>query len=248
VRPGDRFPDNQAQVVISEPFIEYLEEHLTAQQREAVLVEIVALCANPAGSHPLSNRGSTDRLAGWNTVDVLDGEHRVIFASRVLDGVGLVEVLCAAPRRASAAYDLANALIATGVLTDDEVVEIWQALTLLDIVAEKVGLDGWDYRPPAAPEGLVRAAVASGVLDEVTARLLSSDEITAAMADGWTHSGPDRAAALRAALLRARAGVDPGDITRVLTARSADRCDVVLPRTGERCVRRAGHPGPHRGS
>jgi len=140
-----------------------------------------------------------------------------------VDGVGLVEVLFAGPRRASAAYDLANSLIATGALTDDEIVEIWQALTLLDIVAEKVGLDGWDYRPAAAPEGLVRAAVASGVLDEFTARLLSSDEITAAMANGWTDSGPDPAAALKAALLRARAGVDPGNITRVLIARSADR-------------------------
>jgi hypothetical protein len=247
VRRGDRFPGNQAQIVFSEPFIEYLEAHLTAQQREAVLVEVVALCANPAGSHPLSNRGSTDRLAGWNTIDVLDKEHRVVFASRVLDGVGLVEVLCAGPRRASAAYDLANNLIATGALTDDEVVEIWQALTLLDIVAEKVGLDGWDYRPPAAPDGLVRAAVASGVLDEVTARLLSSDEITAAMTEGWTDSGPDRAAALKAALLRARAGVDPGDITKVLTARSTNRCDAVLPRTGDRCVRKVSHPGAHRG-
>lgn len=247
MRRGEHFPDHQAQIVFSEPFVEYLEEHLTATQREAVLIEVVALCDNPAGSHPLSNRSSTDRLAGWNTLEVLAREHRVVFASRIVDGVGLIEVLCAGPRRADAAYDLASSLIATGMLTDDEVIEIWQALTLLDIVAEKAGLDGWDYRPPAAPDGLVRAAVASGVLDEFTARLLSSDEITAAMSSGWSDSGPDRAAALGAALRRARAGVDVGDVTRVLVGRAADRCALVLPRTGDRCIRRSGHPGPHRG-
>ena len=247
MRRGERFPNDQAQIVFSDPFVEYLESSLTFGQCEEVLAEVVALCANPAGSHPLSNRGSTDRLAGWNAVDVLNQEHRVVFASRIVNGVGLIEVLCAGPRRASAAYDLANALVASGALTHDEVIEIWQALTLLDVIAEQVGLDGWDYRPPAAPEGLIRAAVASGVLNEATARLLASDEITAAMTAGWDHDGPDPTAALRAALRRARAGVEVGDLTRVLASRAHDRCDAVLPRTGARCVRRDGHPGAHRG-
>ena len=246
MRRGGRFPEDQAQIVFSEPFIDYLEGHLTAEEREAVLVEVVALCSNPVGSHPLSNRGSTDRLAGWNTVEVLGKAHRVVFASRIVDGVGLIEVLCAGPRRASAAYDLASALVASGALTDDEVIEIWQALTLLDVIAEAVGLDGWDFLPPAAPEGLVRAAVASGVLEESLARLLASDEITAAMAEGWSQSGPDPTAAIRAALRRARTGVEPGDLTGIMRGRAEDRCHLVLPRTGVRCVRRLGHPGPHR--
>ena len=247
MKRGDRFPGDQAEIVFSEPFVEYLDG-LSVRDREVVVAEVVALCRNPAGSHTLSNRGSTDRLAGWNTVDVLAGEHRVVFASRVVDGVGLIEVLCAGPRKGSAVYDLASSLAATGLLTDDEIYEIWQALILVEIVAEAVGLDGWDYRPPAAPQGMVRSAVAAGVLDEETARLLASDELRAAMEHGWDDSGPDPTAALKAALQRARAGVDPGDLTRILTARSADRCDEILPRTGERCIRVAGHPGAHRGS
>lgn len=245
MRAGERFPDDQAQIVFSDPFVEYLGS-LTVPDRAAVLVDVVALRDNPVGTHPLSNRHGGDRLAGWNTLDVLGKQHRVVFSSRIVDGVGVIEVLCAGPRRADAAYDLANALIRTGLLTDDEVTEIWQALTLLDTLAEAAGLDGWDYRPPSAPDGLVRTAVNSGLLDESVARLLSLDEITAAMAEGWTASGPDPALALRAALLRARAGADPGDLTRIMAGRKADRCGAVLPRTGQACIRRAGHPGAHR--
>jgi len=247
VKRGGRFPRDQAEIVFSEPFVEYLDG-LSLRDREGVLAEVVALCGNPAGSHTLSNRSSTDRLAGWNTVDVLGGEHRVVFASRVVDGVGLIEVLCAGPRRGPAVYDLASSLAASGLLSDEEIYEIWEALILVEVVAEAAGLDGWDYRPPAASQGMVRSAVAAGVLDEQTARLLASDELRAALEHGWNESGPDPTAGLKAALQRARAGVDPGDLTRILTARAADRCDEVLPRTGERCIRVVGHPGAHRGN
>lgn len=245
MRSGESFPNDQAELVLNDVFLEYLET-LTVAQRESVLADVLALCRNPAGTHPLSNKSGTDRLAGWNTLDVLNKEHRVVFASRVEDGVGVIEVLCAGPRRADAAYDLANMLIGTGRLTGEEVTEIWQALTLLDVIAEEVGLDGWDYRPPPAPAGMVKAAVSAGLLDEHTAQLLGKDELEAAMEGGWGEHGPDPVAAVRAAVHRARAGVDVADLTRILRGRAQDRCDVILPRAGAACVRRAGHPGPHR--
>lgn len=244
MRRGDRFPDDQAEVVFNDAFLEYLER-LPAHEREDVLVEVVRLCGHPSGTHPLSNRGGADRLAGWNTVDVLRKEHRVVFGSRLERGVGVIEVLCAGPRRGAAVYDLASALTATGRLTEDEVTEIWLALSLMDIVAEAVDLDGWDYRPPPAPAGMIRAAVAAGLLDEATAEVLSLDEITAAMEGGWSAEGPNPAAAVAAALRRARSGVD-GDVTRILAGRKAERCGVLLPRAGRACIRRRGHPGPHR--
>lgn len=242
----ESFPGLQAHFVFYDPFLEYLEEQLTAAQREDVLVDVVALCLNPQGKHALGNRNDKDALAGWNTLDVLGGEHRVIFSSRVVGGVGLVEVLCAGPRRADKAYDIANALVRTRRLDKEEVTELFEALGLLDVVAEMIGLDGWDYRPPAAPEGMVRAVVAAGLLEESTARILSKDEIEAAMEHGWTSSGADPSAALTAALRRARAGADVGDLTRVVKGRARDRCAAQLPRTGGSCIRRAGHPGPHR--
>lgn len=245
MRTGERFPADQAEIVFDDVFIEALADRCEAD-RLSVMADVVALCQNPVGTHPLSNRSATDRLAGWNTLDVLAKEFRVVFASRVVNGVGLIEVLCVGPRRADAAYDLANALMATGRLTDDEVTEIWQALTLLDLLAEQVGLDGWDYRPPPAQPGMVKAAVAAGLLDEHTAALLSKDELAAALEGGWGADGPDPVAALRAALSRARAGVDVADVTRILAGRTADRCGVVLPRAGAACIRRAGHPGAHR--
>lgn|GEM_PF-591957 len=245
MRSGGTFPGNQGEIVFNDVFVEYLEA-LTAAQRQSVLADVAALCANPSGNHPLSNRTVTDQLAGWNTLDVLKREHRVVFSSRVIDGVGTIEVLCAGPRRADAAYDLANALIRTLRLDPEEITEIWQALTLLDVLAEDVGLDGWDYAPPAAPEGMMRAAVAAGLLDEAMAHLLSKDELEAAMAHGWGVAGADPQAALRAALARARGGVDPGDIMRQILRRLEGRCGAVLPRTHQACVRKAGHPGAHR--
>jgi hypothetical protein len=245
LRAGGTLPGNQGEIVLNDIFVEYLEA-LTKAQRQSVLVEVTSLCFNPSGTHPLSNRTAADQLAGWNTLDVLGKEHRVVFSSRVINGVGTIEVLCAGPRRADAAYDLANSLIRTGRLAPDEVTEIWQVLTLLDVLAEDAGLDGWDYAPPAAPEGMVRAAVAAGLLDDGTARMLSKDELEAAMSGGWGAGGADPVAALRAAMARARAGVDPGDIVAQVLRRREGRCAVVLPRTHQACIRKAGHPGAHR--
>lgn len=35
-------------------------------------------------------------------------------------------------------------------LSDDERQEVWEALTLLDVVAEDAGTGGWDYQPEVA--------------------------------------------------------------------------------------------------
>ena len=245
MRPGERVPDDQAEITFNDVFVEYLEE-LAVADREQVLVEVIGLCRNPVGSHPLSNQAGAGALAGWNTLEVLRREHRVVFTSRIVDGVGLIEVLCAGPRRASAVYDMATALVRTGRLTDEEATEIWTALVLLEVLAEDVGLDGWDFQPPAAPTGLIQAAARSGLLPEEIARLLSKDELEAAMEHGWGPSGPDPAAALDAALRRSRSGVNPLDASRIVAGRSEDRCDVMLPRAHQQCIRRAGHPGPHR--
>ncbi|PXX68778.1 hypothetical protein DFR70_102464 [Nocardia tenerifensis] len=245
MRKGESFPGDQAEIQFSDAFVEYLED-LPPAECESVLVDLLALCGNPAGSHPLSNRGSGDRLAGWNTLDVLGKQHRVVFSSRIVGDVGLIEVLCAGPRRADAAYDMANALIQCGRLTLDEATELWQALVLLDLLAEDIGLDGWDFRPEPAPEGLIRTVVAAGLLDETIALVLSKDEIDAAMSRGWGPEGPDPEAALRAALARARAGVDAGDLGRIMQGRREERCGAALPRAGAACIRRKDHPGPHR--
>lgn len=247
MRREESFPDDQAEIEFNDVFVDYLETLTEAEQID-VLAEVVRLCTNPVGSHPLSNRGGADQLGGWNTVDVLQKQHRVIFGSRIDGGVGLIEVLCAGPRKDDGVYSTAAALAATGRLTEDEVTQIWEALALMDVVEESVGLDGWDYRPPPAPDGMVRAAVASGLLEESTARALSKDEIQAAMEYGWSGGKADPAAALAAAMDRARTAVDVGNVTRVLEERAADRCGALMPRAAERCIRKAGHPGPHRAS
>lgn len=249
LRSGESFPDDQAFIEFNDAFAESLED-LTESQRIEVLAEVLTLCKNPAGNHPLSNR-SGQKLAGWNTLDVLEKEYRVIFSSRMVDGddgpVGLVEVLVVGQRKASAAYDMADALVRSNRLTPDEALEFWEYLALLEIAAEQVGLDGWDYQPEPAPDGLAKAAVAAGILDEHTASLLSKDELNAAMAGGWSNSGQaDPDAALRAALERARSRVDGLDLSKIVKARQEARCGSVLPRTGRPCIRRQDHPGPHR--
>lgn len=248
MRGNDRLPDDQAEIVFSEPFLLYLDG-LTADERESVLVEVVTLCENPVGKHPLSNRSATDRLAGLNTVEVLGRQHRVVYAARVEQGVGLIEVICAGPRTGNAVYDVANALVRSGQLSEDEVTQLWDALALLDVLTEQVGLDGWDYAPQPAEAHLVRALVQLGLLPEELAAVVSRAEAEAAMRDGYDESGrPDQYAALAAVLRAARSRSDYQDATDVLKRRTDERCGAQMPRARAVCIRRVGHPGPHRAS
>lgn len=240
MRRADRFPNNQAEVVFSDIFIEQLEA-LSEHERLDILSAVIALCENPAGKHPLRAP-----LAGWNTLAVLNGERRVVYKGSLIRGVGLIEVLCLGPRRNDEVYDMANALATTGRLTDEEVTQLWVVLALLDVVVEHVGLDGWDYRPEPANTGLRRTAVRSGLLDADTAAVLSKDEVLAAMQHGWGTKGADPVKALRAALERARGSVDPAAVSRIIAGRQHERCGVAMPRAGVRCIRRKSHPGPHR--
>jgi hypothetical protein len=243
VRRGQRFPADQAEIVFSDVFVEQLAE-LRAEQQVAVLAAMVALCRDPSGKHPLRAP-----LPGWNTEDVLEGEQRVVYRAGVVEGVGVIDVLCLGPRSGSQVYDMAVALTASGLLTDEEVTFLWEALAVLDVVEEEVGLDGWDYRPPPAPEGMRLAAVRSGLLSESQAAALSKDELEAAMNAGWTGGQPDPHAALVAALERARTRTrGPVDVEDVLAKRAEDRCGAVLPRARAPCVRRAGRDDPHRAS
>ncbi len=250
MRPGESFPDDQAYIEITDAFLESLAG-LTEAQRVDVLAEVVNLCRTPGGNHTLSNRGS-QRLAGFNTVDVLAKEYRVVFSStvEVVEGrhVGHVRVLVCGPRRGDAAYDIAESLRASGRFSDDEMQEIWEALAFLDVVAEDVGMDGWDYRPEPAPEGMVKAAVAAGLIDQDVAENLSVDELQAAMEEGWGSTGPDQGRALAAAARRARGAIEGLDFTRIFKGRRTERCGAVMKRTRQKCIRRAGHPGPHRAS
>lgn len=246
MRGNEQLPDDQAEVVFSEPFLLYLDG-LTADEREAVLTDVVALCENPVGKHPLSNKSATDRLAGLNTVEVLNKRHRVVYAARVERGVGLIEVICAGPRTGHAVYDVANALVRSGQLTEDEATQLWDALALLDVLIEQVGLDGWDYTPQPAEAHLVRALVQLGLLPEELAAVVSRAEAEAAMREGYDESGrPDQYAALTAVMRAARSRSDYGDATDVLKRRTEQRCGAQMPRARATCIRRVGHPGPHR--
>jgi hypothetical protein len=140
---------------------------------------------------------------------------------------------------------MAVGAVKTGCLSEDEVTQLWEALGLLDVVTEEVGLEGWDYRPAPAPEGMRRAAVAAGLIDQDTADLLAKDELEAAMASGWGPHGPDPEKALVAALERARGSAD-FSARKIIEVRQDDRCGVLMIRARSNCVRRAGHPGPHR--
>ncbi|NLU84724.1 hypothetical protein HCA44_18290 [Rhodococcus sp. HNM0569] len=248
MRGSERLPDDQAEIAFSEPFLMYLDE-LTADDRESVVTEVVALRDNPVLKHPLSNKSATDRLAGLNTVEVLNKRHRIVYATGTERGVGLIEVICAGPRTGNAVYDVANALVRSGQLTVEEATRVWDALALLEILAEAAGLDGWDYRPPPADAHLVRALVQLGLLPEQLASVVSRAEADAAVRDGYDESGrPDPSAALAAVLRAARSRSDYGDATDVLERRTRDRCGAEMPRARATCIRRIGHPGPHRAS
>lgn len=239
MRRGARLPSGQAEVVFSDVVAEQLEQ-LSERRRVEVLAEIVRLCDNPGGKHPLRAP-----LAGWNTLDVLAGDLRVVYRASTPGGVGLIEVLCVGARSDSEVYDVALAAVRSGQLRPDENTDLFQLLALLDVVAEEVGLDGWDYRPPPAPEGMRRAAVAAGLLDTETAGLLGKDEIEAAMAEGWGPGGAEPERALNAALRRARGSIG-FDSRRVMLERADDRCGAPMERARASCIRREAHPGPHR--
>jgi len=240
VRRADHFPNNQAEVVCSDIFVEQLEA-LSEPERLDVLASVIALCENPSGKHPLRAP-----LAGWNTLAVLNSQRRVVYKGSLIRGVGLIEVLCLGPRRNVEVYDMANALAVTGRLSDEEVIQLWVALALLAVVVEQVGLDGWDYRPEPANAGLRKTAVRSGLLDADTAAVLSKDELLAAMQHGWGAKGADPLKALQAALERARGSIDPNAVSRIIAGRQQQRCGVAMPRAGICCIRRKDHPGPHR--
>lgn len=239
MRPGESFPNDQAEVVFSEQAIEWLAEHNDADAN-AVIDDIVALCRSPWGKHRLSNRHAGDRLAGLNTAETLCGDQRIIFRSRTVDGVGLVEVICIGPRTGNRVYDLANMLVSTGKLSDEEVADIWDMLAILGTTADHPGLEGWDHAPEPAPPGLVKAAVASGALTEEVAARLSIEELTAAMAAAFdTPTGrPDPHRGTSASL--------GPESQLALSGRAEPRCGALMPRAQRPCVRRAGHPGPHR--
>ena len=243
MRRGERFPDDQAEVVFSDAFVTQLGA-LTEGERTEVLGDVVRLCEEPSGKHPLATP-----LAGWNTLEVLGGHRRVVYKATVVGGTGLVEALCLGPRSANEVYDIAVGLVDAGLLEPDEITDMWDALAVLDVVAEKVGLDGWDYHPTAAPEGMVRAVVAAGLLAEQVAVLLSKPELEAAMAGGWGTAGPDPHGAIVAALEAARSRdrlPRTLDVEQVVLSRKGKRCGADMPRAGTRCIRRAQHPGPHR--
>ncbi len=240
MKRGGRFPDDQAEVVFSDVFVEQLED-LPDRQRLEVLGAAVALCADPGGKHPLRAP-----LAGWNTLEVLGGHHRIVYKASVEDGSGLVEVLCMGRRSDEEVYDMARGLVGSGCIPAEEATALWESLALLDVMAAAVGLEGWDFRPPPAPEGMRRAAVAAGVMTAEEAALLSTDELQVALEAGWDEVGnadPERA--LEAALARAR---DSGDFVArfILARRDEARCSAVMPRAQRRCIRRRDHPGPHR--
>lgn len=239
MRSGGTLPGDQAELVFSDVLLEQLED-LDHRDAESVLVSIVRLCENTAGTHPLHQP-----LAGWNTLEVLARNRRVVYRAGTVDGVGLIDALCLGSRSGSEVYDLARALVEAGLLTDETATQIWEALALLEIVAEQVGLDGWDYRPEPAPEGLQRAVVAAGILPPDIAAVLSQDEILAAQTQGWGSEGPSRSAALEAALRRVRTSATYEDRIH-LERRKDDRCDVIMPRAKAACIRVRGHPGAHR--
>lgn len=241
MRSGERFPSDQAEVVFSDIFVEQLEDDLDRAQAEEVLSDVVRLGEDPAGSHPLHAP-----LTGWNTLEVLGRSRRVVYHARLLNGHPLIDVLCLGPRSNSEVYDVAEGLKDAGLLSEETFTQVWEALQLLDVTAADVGLDEWDFLPTPAPLGMQKAAVAAGVLPEDVTRLLSKDELEAAMEHGWASDGtvdPDKA--LNAALARNRLSSRP-DLPAILARRQEPRCNEFMPRAKQRCVRRAGHPGPHR--
>lgn len=137
-------------------FVDQLAE-LHPDEQFDVLAAAVRLCEDPAGKYPLNTP-----LQGWNTEDVLAGDSRMIYRPGQTDGVGVIDVLCLGPRSDNKIYDMAEALVDTGLLAHGEATFLREALAVLDVVGEDAGLDGWNYRPEPAPARMRLAAVRPG--------------------------------------------------------------------------------------
>lgn len=246
MRDGERFPDDQAEVVLSTEAVEWIADNVEQSRWDEVLDDIRDLFTQPAGKHPLSNRRGTDRLAGLNTTATLGTECRIVFRSSVsAEGTGLIEIIALGSRSNNRIYDAVNALVASGKLTDDEAQSIWDMLALYEQTAEKHGLELWDYRPEPAPQGLIKSAVAAGALPLEIAEQLTKDEINEALAHAWnqTTGDLDPDAALAAALRRVATSSTP---ERIVAQRGKARCGAHMPIANRPCIRIRGHAGAHR--
>lgn len=241
--PIDELPQRQAEVVFTEESIDWLIENVVASQRENVMDTIVSLFAAPQGKHPLSNQNKTN-LVGFNTIEAAQRQFRIIYRVSVRSGVGLIEVITIGHRRDDEVYVDAHDLIQSGKLSEAEQTQIWDALTLIEDTKARVGLENWDYMEEPAPEGLIKSAVASGVLDEDFARILSKDEIVAAMSAAWENGEANHEAAIAAALGRIATSTRP---ERIFESRREPRCGAIMPKLKIPCIRVKGHAGAHRG-
>lgn len=246
MRDGEKFPGDQAEVVLTSEAVDWIADNVEQTRWDEVLDDIRALFTRPAGKHALSNRSATDRLAGLSTTATLGTDCRIVFRSSVsAEGTGLIRIIALGTRSDNRIYDAVNALLASGKLTDDEAQSIWDMLELYDQTAEKHGLELWDYRPVPAPEGLIKTVVASGALSQEIAEQLTKDEINAAMENAWDPEtgelDPERA--LAAALDRVAGSSTP---ERVIAQRAEPRCGAHMPIADRPCIRVRGHAGAHR--
>lgn len=241
--PGE-LPRAQAEVVVSETLLEQLGD-LPHNAAVDVLATALKLSDNPSGKHALGRKGKQN-LSGWNTSEVLRLAQRIVFSARVIDGVLVIHALCIGPRRDSEVYTIAEAVLKSGALDDEQTQQVWEALALLNVAPELVGLDGWDYQPAAAPDGLRKTVISAHLLDPDDVAHMSAAELVAAMDQGWGEDGWDRDKALAAALAVHRSANPQPDPATVFAKRKEPRCGVFMPRARAHCVRREGHPGPHR--
>jgi len=242
LQPGERLPEDQAEVTFTEESIEWLNSNVNASEREEVFDTIVSLFESPAGKHRLSNKGGTN-LVGFNTVEACHRTYRIIYRAKVVNGVGVIEVITVGLRRDGEVYAEAHDLVQSGKLTDAERTQIWDALNILQDTKDRLGLEEWDYFEEPAPTGLVKGAVAAGILDEDVARQLTQSELMAAMEAAWKSGELDTDAALAAAMKRVATSATPD---RVFTSRRKPRCDAIMPHAQARCIRAKGHKGAHR--
>lgn len=242
MQPGECFPDDQAELTFTAESIDWLIANVNTSEREAVFDTITGLFTSPEGKHRLSNQARTN-LVGFNTIEACQRTYRIIFRAKVHESVGTIEIVTIGLRRDDDVYAEAHDLIHSGKLSETEQTQIWDALKLLEETKERLGLEEWDYFEEPAPVGMVKAAVAAGILDEDIAKRLTQGELTAAMAAAWESGDLDTQAALAAAMERVATSATPD---RVFTARRAPRCGALMPIAKGICIRAKGHAGAHR--